>query len=344
MSSATLFPSSSQLDLVSEAKRHVQFLHRLHVRNVTFRPVTNYKIRRYVEYWLPLVASVSDSELLIPPADIAWLWHCHRLAPAVYAAYCEEHFQGRILEANPPFSFQAVDGDDPCCSSESEISKKTTNLWNERYPNEPFWFKDDHDKSEGDTCSMDHLKLNGLDIAASAQCQANFLWQVSGPRFADDDFLQEGVERYRKFLKLQSSLPLVPTYQIDLIWHTHMLSSLKLYNADCVAIRGRPFHHDDSLNDRTKGSTLDVAFRATIQLWNQAYPGTPYVVAGGMYRGEPPSIYYDTTIWAPTLGADGGDKIVAAVLGGSSSSGKDVVQWGKFRWDLFRCKLDGAWP
>jgi hypothetical protein len=108
------------------------------------------------------------------------------------------------------------------------------------------------------------------------------------------------VQNYHKFLKLSSteemSLPLVPTYQIDLMWHTHMLWSLRVYHFDCVSIRGEKFHHDDSLNDRTPGATLDLAFEATKKLWEETY-NQDYIVDGGMYRGEPPPTYYNAPLW-----------------------------------------------
>ena len=45
---------------------------------------------------------------LIPPGDVAWLWHCHRLSPLRYQRHLEKQFnqQGLILEANPPFAVQ----------------------------------------------------------------------------------------------------------------------------------------------------------------------------------------------------------------------------------------------
>lgn len=387
-------------DLVKESKRHLAFLRRLHAGHVTFPTASALAVttHRYVDCWLPLVVAAASSSAseswsqqpqpqpqeplkLIPPPDIAWIWHCHRLAPARYRAYCAKRDcwgiggGGRILEANPPFSFQEEqklvaldntggggngddDDDDACFSCETKSAKQTVALWKERYPDEPFWMeataeKVEHKKNITPACShhhrrhhgVDHDKkflLDGFDIAASVQCQANFLWQVSGPRFADDDFLQEGVRRYFDFLRLESSLPLVPTYQIDLVWHTHMLVSSQGYHDDCVAIRGRPFHHDDSLNDRSEGSSLNQAFAATLEVWKRAHPDTPYIVEGGMYRGEPPSVYYDTAVWTPELGLDGGDRWMmlqnltstttttttgAVTVGGSSSSGKDVAVW-----------------
>jgi hypothetical protein len=91
--------------------------------------------------------------------------------------------------------------------------------------------------------------------------------------------------------------------QIDLVWHTHILSSLRLYNRDCVAICGHKFFHDDSLGggDRTPGAELDKAFEATERLWRREYgEHEPYKCAGTLYRGEPPPTFYHFSTWSPT--------------------------------------------
>ena len=132
-------------------------------------------------------------------------------------------------------------------------------------------------------------------MLASTDRQATFLWQVSGPKFSCPKFLEDGVDNYYKFLSLRKHAPsqvIVPTYQIDLMWHTHILSSLSGYYKDCRAIMDSALHHDDSLNDRTDGGPLDVAFGQTKALWKEHY-GTEYSVVGGMYRGEPPGEYYN---------------------------------------------------
>ena len=54
--------------------------------------------------------------------------------------------------------------------------------------------------------------------------------QVSGPRFSDEEFLAEAVSNYRRFVRLKLRLAhreqvIVPTYQIDLMWHTHILAN-----------------------------------------------------------------------------------------------------------------------
>ena len=260
-------------DLVAQSKLHVQFLQELHALGITLQCATPTNLCRYLEHWLPLVHAHRTEQALIPPPDVAFLWHCHRLAPSKYERYCQIRF-GTILEAKPPFSFQSP--------NDTVASDRTQELWEARSPNVPFFWKSDDENNiklpEAVTLCG---KVDGFDLVASTTCQAGFLWQVSDKNFHDDMFLQQGVDNYHKFLQLQSDdLPLVPTYQIDLMWHTHMLSNTGLYNLDCEKIRGARFHHDDSLNDRTPGATLDVAFSKTSDLWEAAYH-VPYSVPGG---------------------------------------------------------------
>ena len=103
--------STSQFscDLVEESKHHVAFLKTLHLNAISIQKPSNETFRRYSELWLPLVhrhsldrRSSSDNDNntttrtssvdLIPPADIAWLWHCHRLAPYRYAKHVQRTF------------------------------------------------------------------------------------------------------------------------------------------------------------------------------------------------------------------------------------------------------------
>ena len=83
--------------------------------------------------------------------------------------------------------------------------------------------------------------------AAACERQRTFLWQVSGPRYDEGYFLHDGVKRYENFLRLMRSGEfLVPTYQIDLFWHTHMLDPLR-YGAETRALAGRLVDHEDDV-------------------------------------------------------------------------------------------------
>ena len=309
-------------------------------RGVPYTTKEMESLRRYQDLWLPFVAekvsTVSSNHnhnkknkntphqhpplppQLIPPPDIAWLWHCHRLAPQEYIQYCEIFFPSdhKMIRANPPFTFVPRNGtvdheetSKECNNSESATMAETKRLWNETYPNESFFLNEvDATTTVVATTtttttttgsSSTSPTLNGYDVLGSARRQMAFLWQVSGDQYTCDSFLQQGVTNYTKFLTLTSKandlgIILVPTYQIDLMWHTHILSSIHDYNNDCFHIMKRHLYHDDSLTDREEGGILDVSFDATQQLWKRVY-GVDYVVHGGMYRGEPPVTYYTPT-------------------------------------------------
>jgi hypothetical protein len=86
---------------------------------------------------------------------------------------------------------------------------------------------------------------------------------------------------------------------------------------------GSTFHHDDSLNDRSEGGVLDTSYRTTKELWRKEF-GVDYVVEGGMYRGEPPSPYFDQK-WTAT---EANIIPVCLEMGASSTSPADgPTQW-----------------
>ena len=284
---------SFSVDLVTGARAHVAFLKEVHAHGLSLSRPSSESLRRYETLWLPLVAASTDSSTgpLIPPLDIAWVWHCHRLAPDAYERVCLARFDRLLDQADAAFQAQTEHGGTPPDGSES-----TRRLWADMYPEEPFFLPD----GPTDSTTTHEGIIEGFDVAGSAERQATFLWQVSGPRFSDESFLRDGVINYGRFLTLMRLHPgafLVPTYQLDLIWHTHILASTKAYQADCTAITGFKHapDHDDSVNDRSSPETkLNVSTTSTRKLWLEAF-GMPFGVEGGMYRGEPPSEY-----WSPS--------------------------------------------
>lgn len=67
------------------------------------------------------------------------------------------------------------------------------------------------------------------------------------------------------------------------MWHTHILSSIELYNQDCLRVCHHKFHHDDSLGDRTPGAQLDRSFQRTEQLWRKHFNNEAYKLEGTLY-------------------------------------------------------------
>ena len=196
---------------------------------------------------LPLAAKAAPGESLVPPADVAWLWHCHRLAPYRYAQHCRQDFS-KVVEAHPPFAFQHAEpayDQLPPGAEAIDAGAKARDLWANAYPGEPFFLPSDNSPGASEPSSPTGV-LADFDVLGSAERQATFLWQVSQPKFEDEEFLADGVEAYRRFVMLRKHAPeqtIVPTYQIDLMWHTHILADFGNYHADCLALSGKTLNH-----------------------------------------------------------------------------------------------------
>ncbi|KAL4969276.1 uncharacterized protein BDV14DRAFT_101859 [Aspergillus stella-maris] len=106
-------------------------------------------------------------------------------------------------------------------------------------------------------------------LVAAIQRQASFVEKMEAHLWirspALEGTLTRAVDRYSKFLKLFKLYPgqmLVPTLDVDLVWHTHQCSH-ELYNAAMTQIAGRLIDHDDKLGK----NTLDPGFEKTAALF-----------------------------------------------------------------------------
>ncbi|XP_022765938.1 glycine-rich domain-containing protein 1-like [Durio zibethinus] len=118
--------------------------------------------------------------------------------------------------------------------------------------------------------------------------------QVSRSHMNDAVFLEGAVARYKGFLHLiqrnwekSARCLCVPTYDIDLIWHSQQLQPVS-YCKDLEATLGNILEHDDTDSDGTKGTKLDDGFIETTKQWEDTF-GSRYWMAGSMYRGNAPS-------------------------------------------------------
>lgn len=86
----------------------------------------------------------------------------------------------------------------------------------------------------------------------------------------------------------------VPSYDVDLCWHTHMLVSTSAYLEETRIRAGVCVDHDDSVNQRQVGSKLNRSWLSTQRLWLEAYGDSvaPIGRRGCGYRGEPPDHWY----------------------------------------------------
>jgi hypothetical protein len=119
------------------------------------------------------------------------------------------------------------------------------------------------------------------------------------------------------------------------MWHTHILSSIELYNQDCLRVCNHKFYHDDSLGDGTPGSKLDLSFQQTERLWHQQYGNEVYKLEGTLYRGEPSQEFYHYASWNPMIVQEA-VPVGIFQYAGASSAGSQVttLEWRSARRDV----------
>ena len=261
------------VDLVKASQEEYDFL--LEVQRLEYLRndiVLQHAIRRYIKYWIPLAAAHNKTSRLRPPIDIAWVWHCHMLAPHRYAKDCQT-LVGKLIDHRVVSIVSA-----------NEMTRK---LWSESHPTEPFELSED--MKNGRCPPISSTSLMSQDLLAAIHRQQDFVYNIHLPHYRDETFLNSALERYKKYLFLKKKNPykfLVPCYDIDLVWHTHQLHPAD-YRKVTKAVLGRLLVHDDTDSDRNPGSKLNVATYKTRLLWQQEYQ-EPFNTFGAMYRGDSP--------------------------------------------------------
>lgn len=77
--------------------------------------------------------------------------------------------------------------------------------------------------------------------------------------------IQLGVSRYKCFLYLKSlypEMPLVPTLQIDIVWHTHILSNVIKYTQDSNYLLGYILNHCSAISEEQNKETHKICGQA----------------------------------------------------------------------------------
>ena len=259
---------------------------------------------RYVNYWLPLVCRYqTNHEILAPPLDCAWLWYVHMLDPVAYNEMCQAKFGQLLIRPG-------LQSKDPSKCYVGSIYPsvqqylKTQTLWQKMYPDLPFEVVGRLENIkraagrkayeelifDGDTSRLGELLRNTPIIESCQRQKGSFSYQVALSHYDNPSFLRRALQRYVAFLTLKrehANAFLVPTYDIDLIWHTHMALPDR-YAADTVRISGKLVPHDDSVVDRSVGSKLQSSYKMTLELWGKRFQNAPYQMNGCMWRGDPP--------------------------------------------------------
>ncbi|SAM06368.1 hypothetical protein [Absidia glauca] len=118
-----------------------------------------------------------------------------------------------------------------------------------------------------------------IDLVQAVGRQHAFLKSVVATDWINVATLRFAIHRYRMFLvliKQQTVLP-VPTVDIDLCWHVHLVSSPRAYNAYCMATFGGVINHDDTIpEDNQQGGAVLMAM-AWHKKYKEPYTTAPFV-------------------------------------------------------------------
>ncbi|XP_061178879.1 uncharacterized protein LOC133187497 [Saccostrea echinata] len=269
------------VDLVEAALAQIEFLSSVNKYPAlsSVKHIQNTR-RRYEQLWLPLAAEHAQ-ERLTAPLDIEWLWHCHLLCPVTYEKDCETLFGATI-------NHRLVRNHD-----REYVLKRSKQLWNEKYKNEPFEVDLTMEKMLDASSGIEFKSSISYDLEAAISRQSCFYYNVSLPHYRDRKFLTLSVQRYQKFLFLRKNsykLFIVPCYDQDLIWHTHQLHPLA-YKDDTTRLLGKVLVHDDTTVDRSPDSKLTLSTIDTRRLWREMYQ-EDFNTPGAMYRGPSPEELY----------------------------------------------------
>ena len=159
-------------------------------------------------------------------------------------------------------------------------------LWREAYPEEPF----EIDLTKPPAVVTNYQSKIRYNLEEACSRQFKFFYQVSLPHYRDDLFLKKAVERYEHYLRIKRCHPdvvMVPSHDVELIWHAHQLHPLN-YRQTTTELLGKPLHQDDTETGRTPGSTLyesEMTARAA-SVWEEE--GLRFAKSGAAYRGDPP--------------------------------------------------------
>ena len=174
-------------------------------------------LRRYQQYWLPLLANHNEALSLPAPRDIEWVWYLHLLHPSSYQTYCEERF-GKIV------NHQLLSEDE----REAQYQRSKT-LWQTHY--EGVEFEVDLNKLDEEIKKKDTNfdPSFPFDMISFSKYQESFSYRTSWPHFRDAKFLNEAVIRYETMIKIKMENPsttLLPSNDILFIWCAHQMYPL----------------------------------------------------------------------------------------------------------------------
>jgi hypothetical protein len=303
---------------------------------------------------------------LIPPLDIAFCWMLHRLSPKAYEADCISLFgtvlpAGQANCAGPEalchvWVGNAAEEDSVLarlqwpCHARAARPQETRELYGGVIPRLKLcrtsfrvflprycWPVMSEKGAVVHEFSFDKVfAVNqrwqlaiSYDIEAAAKRQKTFFFNVMTEYYERDTSLRNAVTRYVRFLTLMREHPnkfLVPMYDIDLVWHAHIASTVA-YERDCESFVGRFIDHQEG-DDRSESGKVVPGFRRTEELWRQHF-SEPYSTRDTCYRGKPNEA--NDHVGYPTVGAIVPSQTREDSFVNSATCSKCAGKWKKHR-------------
>ncbi|XP_051144445.1 glycine-rich domain-containing protein 2 isoform X2 [Andrographis paniculata] len=281
--------ASFAVDLVAAARRFLGFLRLVAASHWLHRkPALLDAVRRYDQLWMPLISDLTTEQrppMILPPLDVEWI---------KYKNYCESRFSKPIGKA-------AIFDEE----NEDYAVERCREIWESRFPTEPFENKADVDENVCSSSSSSSSSSPSTNIEGSNDC---LLQQVlvhrdlckgfREPYYSEMVYLVAAKQRYKAFIYMvhrfgDESSSLVPTSDILLMWITHK-SYPTMYAMDCKNLDNN-MEKIIVLRDTVKEEDVEE----TKMLWDRTFD-QPYEKAGGAAViaqptvNEPP-FYWDTT-------------------------------------------------
>ncbi|CAG8529309.1 2701_t:CDS:1, partial [Scutellospora calospora] len=203
--------------------------------------------KRY-NIWLNLLNDKFDNgdneDIPIPPIDVCQIWHTHLLSPLKYFKDIK-----KLYKQEYKFSIERIY---KCWDKNNDEYFKSVKFW-EKYTKQP-WILNIQDESPF-----------SLNLVNAVIRQYKFTDKIINDYAIKASMNHsQAIERYKKFLLLikNNERNLVPTIDIDLCWHTHMLHAID-YRNFTKKYTGEIINHDDKISE----SILSDNFKQTSDIW-----------------------------------------------------------------------------
>ena len=281
-----LFPksqeSTSQLlfDSAKAGATYIKFLDLIE-QSTYGDPFINRAINRYIKYFelaedMYKKEQYSGLKKLVPTRDISLIWATHMIHPHHYRAWRKQHFDGsdegklafNTWYENQCIRIQQHEIEKPIVVEWRERYQNTERLWKEKFGEEYLLPNTKLPKQKKLLTTQEIRNKFDIDLHAATKRHLRFGNRVIRLKpIINRGYLESAAERYEQFLKLGAEMDtVVPTLDIDIIWHSHMLSPVD-YFTECKELAGRVLDHKDEL----PSSELEVSFTKTKDVWNKKY-------------------------------------------------------------------------